>query len=332
MNTNSVLPWIEKYRPATIDEIISHDQIVPILKIFVEKKCMPHLLFYGPPGTGKTSAIVACAKELYKEHYPVMVLEINASEDRGIDVVRTRIHQFVTAKNIFYGEDYKNIFKLVILDEADAMTDDAQAILRKVIEKHTENARFCLICNYVKKINPALQSRCTSFRFAPLNDEQIKIKMLDIIKKEEINITDTGIDTIIKRSNGDMRKILNILQSTSMAYDDIDKDVINSCLGYPRADQVDEIIKYLTKKTFSESFKLIQKYRMNHGYTLSDILNEIHTVLINCVLIDDDQRFDKYDNDQIIQILSRLSNIEYNLSVCTNETLQIGAFIGIFKC
>jgi len=329
---SDTIPWIEKYRPKTLDDVISHKHIVPILKNFVENKCIPHLLFYGPPGTGKTSAIMASARELYKENFPVMVLEINASEERGIDVVRTRINTFVTSKNVFYGDDYKNIFKLVILDEADAMTDDAQAILRRVIEKYTENARFCLICNYIKKISPALQSRCTCFRFAPLEADQIKNKMLTIIQKENINITPDAINIIIKRSNGDMRRVLNILQTTNMSYDVVDEDAINSCLGYPQKEFIDNIVKHLVTKSFEQTYKLIDEYRKEHGFSLMDIINEVYGIILNNIINNTNNiYFKQVDEKKLIIILDRLRDIEYNLSVCTSELIQTSAFIGIFK-
>ena len=188
IDKNDVIPWIEKYRPSKLSNIVSQNNIINILKIYLKNKTIPHLLFYGPPGTGKTSVILSYAKELYKDKYPYMVMELNASDERGIEVVRNRIKQFVMSDNVFY--DIKNkkskIFKLVILDETDAMTDDAQAILRHIVERYTDNARFCLICNYIKKINPALLSRCTSFRFSPIGSEEMKKKLIKIIKKEEI--------------------------------------------------------------------------------------------------------------------------------------------------
>lgn len=142
---------------------------------------MPHLLFYGPPGTGKTSTILACAKQLYTPvQFKSMVLELNASDDRGIGIVRGQILNFASTRTIFSGT-----FKLIILDEADAMTNDAQNALRRIIEKYTENVRFCVICNYLSKIIPAVQSRCTRFRFAPLTPEQILPRLDKIVELEK---------------------------------------------------------------------------------------------------------------------------------------------------
>ena len=249
------LPWIEKYRPNTLGEMISHENITGTLQKFISNKFLPHLLFYGPPGTGKTSTIMACAKEIYGSYLPLMTMELNASDDRGIEVVRNRIKQFVSSGNAFFGktlEEKKNIFKLVILDETDAMTDDAQAILRQVVEKYTKNARFCLICNYIKKINPALQSRCTTFRFSPLSPVQMEDRISSIAKIEKVNVTSKGINCILKRSNGDMRKALNIMQSVHMAYKKVNEKNVNTCIGYPQKKQILDIYKILTNDSLAE--------------------------------------------------------------------------------
>jgi len=179
-NARDALPWVEKYRPNSLDELIAHEEIIQILNKLIESNKLPHLLFHGPPGTGKTSTIIACAKKMYGANYSSMTLELNASDDRGIDVVREQIKEFAGTKKLF-----STGVKLIILDEADAMTQDAQSALRRVIEKYTSNTRFCMICNYVNKIMPALQSRCTRFRFAPLRPEQIMGRLEAIVSAEK---------------------------------------------------------------------------------------------------------------------------------------------------
>jgi replication factor C subunit 3/5 len=330
------LPWIEKYRPKTLDEIISHQHITHSLKKFIESKTLPHLLFYGPPGSGKTSAIMACAKELYGNKLPLMVLELNASDERGIEIVRTRIKQFVTSKNVFYGDNYRDIFKLVILDETDAMTGDAQAILRQVVEKYTRNARFCLICNYIKKIIPALQSRCTCFSFPPLDKTSIMGKMDVVIEKENIEADYSGKETIIKRSNGDMRKVLNILQSTNMAYKCITSENVNNCLGYPQNSEIYQIMEKLVTLPLKEAYDNISKLKYESGLAMTDIIYEIHDIFLNKLL---GNKLDpkiaklliKMSDDKIMFIINKMRDIEYNLSICTRETAQLGALIGLFK-
>ncbi len=331
----STIPWIEKYRPQTLSDIVSQGDVVNVLKIFIQKKCLPHLLFYGPPGTGKTSTIVSCAKELYGEYYPYMVMELNASDDRGIEVVRNRIIQFSNTKSVFFGKDVderKDIFKLVILDETDAMTSDAQAILRKVVENYTSNTRFCLICNYIQNINTALKSRCTRFRFSPLDKNMIKEKVNDIVQLEDINITDGGINTIIKKAHGDMRKVINILQSTSMAYDVVNEINVNKCIGYPQKRHVKKIINSLINDDFTKAFNKINDLKIKDGLSLTDILHEIHNILIEFLLTSKTDGFDidKLNEDQIKSIFDKIREIEFNQSVNTSEKIQLSALVGIF--
>lgn len=317
------LPWIEKYRPQHFNKIISHGQIIETLQNFIKNKTLPHLLFYGPPGSGKTSLINVCARELYGDQYDLMVLEINASEERGIQIVRENIQNFVSKKNVFSNDP--NMFKLVILDEADAMTSDAQAMLRRVIEKYTVNTRFCLICNYIKKINIALQSRCIKFRFSSLNDKNIKIRVKEIAELEKINLMQSGLNTIIKRAKGDMRKILNILQTVSMTYNKITENNVNICLGYPTTNDIDTILVSLLNDTYNESYDIINNIIINNGYSLIDIINELYEKLVSNITSNNS------DNMYDLQIINLLSQIEYNLSFCSTETLQINSLIGIFK-
>ncbi|VDQ07084.1 unnamed protein product [Trichobilharzia regenti] len=182
---------IEKYRPNSIEDLISHDDISKTISRFIDQDRLPHLLFYGPPGTGKTSTILAAAKRLYSRQFNSMVLEVS--------LCKTNI--------VLFNKFSSGKFKLVILDEADSMTKDAQNALRRIIEKFTENTRFCLICNYLSKIIPAIQSRCTKFRFAPL-----KVYLLLF----SVRLTDDGVKAIFQFASGDMRKSINLLQVMSM--------------------------------------------------------------------------------------------------------------------
>ncbi|KAG1441348.1 hypothetical protein G6F56_011526 [Rhizopus delemar] len=219
------LPWVEKYRPATLDDLVSHKDITSTIETFIDAKRLPHLLFYGPPGTGKTSTILACARKMYGEKYKKMVLDLNASDDRGIDVVREQIKNFASSKTMFSSESSPG-FKLIVLDEADSMTNQAQSALRRVIEKYTKNVRFCIICNYVSKIIPAIQSRCTRFRFAPLEMEQVEARLQTIVDQEGVDLTEDGKKALLQLSKGDMRRALNILQSCHTVYDRIDENAI----------------------------------------------------------------------------------------------------------
>jgi replication factor C subunit 3/5 len=324
---NSTSPWFEIYRPQKLDEIISQDNIINTLQKYIQNKCLPHLLFYGSPGTGKTSTISACAKQLYGDQTSSMVLEINASEERGIEVVRTIISQFVNTKPLIKNQHTDIQYKLVILDEADSMTNDAQAMLRQVIEGYTKNARFCLICNYIKKINLAIQSRCTCFRFSLLNPIHVKNKINSIIAKKNIKINNDAIDCIIDRSNGDMRKVFNILQTLYMAHGDenITCFIINTCLGYPSNIEIQTLYNSLIYDTFKNSYNIIYNYKYVLSYAVSDILSELFKLIINDIL--------KKNNlyDKLLNIIVKLRNIEFNLSLCTNESIQLTAIVACFN-
>lgn len=178
-----------------------------------------------------------------------MILELNASDDRGIDVVREQIKNFASTRNI-----YSSGFKLIILDEADSMTNQAQSALRRIIEKYTKNVRFCIICNYVSKIIPAIQSRCTRFRFAPLEIEQVESRLQTIIDQEQIDLTEDGKKALLRLSKGDMRRALNILQACHAAYDRIDENAIYSCTGHPHPQDIERIFKWIMTEEFTTAY------------------------------------------------------------------------------
>merc|ERR1711970_1332451 len=262
----------EKYRPNGLQELISHEDIISTIRTFIKQDRLPHMLFYGPPGTGKTSTILACAKEIYSpQQFNSMVLELNASDDRGINVVRGQILSFASTRTIF-----NSGYKLVILDEADAMTNDAQNALRRIIEKYTDNVRFCLICNYLSKIIPALQSRATRFRFGPLGAEQILPRLEHVCQAEKVSITEDGKEALMRLSQGDMRKVINILQSCNMAFGHVNEDNVYSCTGHPLRSDITNIVNWSLNEDFSTAFKNIQEVKTLKGLSLQDILSEVH--------------------------------------------------------
>lgn len=219
VEAEDTLPWVEKYRPVSLTDVSGHQDILATINKFVDSNRLPHLLLYGPPGTGKTSTILALARRIYGEqNMRQMVLELNASDDRGIDVVREQIKTFASTKQIFtVGASSRPggmaSYKLIILDEADAMTNTAQMALRRIMEKYTANTRFCIIANYTHKLSPALLSRCTRFRFSPLKEADIRVLVDKVITEEDIKVTSDATDALVKLSKGDMRRALNVLQA-----------------------------------------------------------------------------------------------------------------------
>lgn len=313
-NLKNNLPWVEKYRPSNLSDICSHTSIVSTLKNLISCDRLPHLLFYGPPGSGKTSVIICCANILYGEYSNAYLIHLNASDERGIDVVRQRIKDFCNASILFHPPK----IKLVILDEADSMTDDAQLALREIVVKNTEKVRFCLICNYVSKIIPQLKSRFSSFRFTPLKEEAIigRIKMISL--QENIEYDDYSLRLINKISKGDFRKYINIFQSVYLQSKKITKSSIHQCIGYPSNEVTDKIINSLLyTKSLSENYQLIIDY-LDDDYHFEYIIDAIvHNVLNH-----------QLSNSFMIKIIKKLSEIQLNINV--NTKLQISNLIMCF--
>ena len=309
------LPWVEKYRPSSLDDLVAHEAIISTIQKFIIEKKLPHLLFYGPPGTGKTSTILAVAKEMYGKSFASMSLELNASDDRGINVVREQIKNFASTQQIMS----KGI-KLIILDEADSMTNAAQFALRRIIEKYTKTTRFCLICNYVSKIIPALQSRCTRFRFMPLPGDVAKLRIRAIADNEGIGLTEDGLNALVELGRGDMRKYLNILQSTSMAFNTINAKAIYNCTGNPDPEFIERILEVLLTMNFNEIFESINQERMHFGFSLSDIIRELHKNVMEI----------KFPEKLKMLLVKRMSEIEMRLSEGASEKIQLGALVGAF--
>lgn len=211
----------------SLSDVSGHQDILATINRFVDTNRLPHLLLYGPPGTGKTSTILALARRIYgADNVRQMVLELNASDDRGIDVVREQIKTFASTRQIFsVGAGQNNGgasgasatapagFKLIILDEADAMTSAAQMALRRIMEKYTAHTRFCIIANYAHKLSPALLSRCTRFRFSPLREPDIRSLVDRVIDEEGVKIMPEATDALVRLGKGDMRRALNVLQA-----------------------------------------------------------------------------------------------------------------------
>ncbi|KAG8977121.1 Subunit of heteropentameric Replication factor C (RF-C) [Tulasnella sp. 427] len=265
------LPWVEKYRPQSLDDVVSHDDITTTIQKFIDKNRLPHMLFYGPPGTGKTSTILAVARRIYGKDYKKFILELNASDDRGIDVVREQIKNFAETRTLF-----SKGFKLIILDEADMMTTAAQAALRRVIEQYTKNVRFCIICNYVNKIVPAIQSRCTRFRFSPLAVKEVEKKIDEVIEKEKVKVTPDGKEALLKLSKGDMRRALNILQACHAAYDVTDETAIYNCTGHPHPADIEAVVKSMMSDEFTASHNKINQLKVERGLAPQDLISGVY--------------------------------------------------------
>jgi len=316
------LPWVDKYRPHKLDDVVHQDDVIRFLKEVIKTGNMPHLLLYGPPGTGKTSTILAIAKELYgptlmKER----IIELNASDERGISTVRTKIKSFARAA---IGKTDPNFpcppFKIIILDEADTMTTEAQSALRKTIEDTSRITRFCFICNYINHIIDPIASRCTKFRFKDLPIDLMTSKLKIIAEKEDIKVTDKVLNALIGTVNGDMRRAIMQLQNLKYIIDDEKeltcKDLYNILGIIPEK----EITTALEKCKDIKDIKRETTKIFNMGYQISSILDKINTYVVNNENID--------DKNKAVMCMT-LAQTEKDLTDGADEYLQL---LKVFIC
>jgi replication factor C subunit 3/5 len=322
----AALPWTEKYRPQLLNQLVAHEHISKVLRQLMNKNNFPHLLLQGPPGTGKTTTILACARQMYGDSVQSMVLELNGSDDRGINIVRNLIDHFASNNNmdtdIFNTHNKKQ--KLVILDEADSMTMDAQFALRNVIESNTNTTRFCLICNYSEKITKALKSRCSQFRFQPVPFEDHIKHAAEIIKYENINIDPVAVEHIVNMSMGDMRRSINILQSLTMVYREkfITLDMLYENICQPLPQDLYNIVNNIFTLKLRESFNYARNLENEKALNVNDIIDAIIKNII---------KSKRYSVSKTARIITQLSEIEQNLASNTNPLIQLCGAIATIK-
>ena len=273
--------WAEKYRPKSLKEIINQKEIVERLKSFVQTKNVPHCIFAGPPGTGKTTAALCMARDLYGQTYREHLMELNASDERGIKMVRETVKTFARTRSI--GEIP---FKILILDEADNMTSDAQQALRRTMERFTETCRFIMIANYSGKIIEPLQSRCAPFRFSYMSQQDQNRYLRNIIEKENIKILDEGYDAIFEVSQGDLRRATNTIQAAASMGKEIDAQTVYSVIGHANPEDVDTMLKTAMNGDFLAARKLLREMIMKYGVAGSDIIKQIHSAIFRSQLPD----------------------------------------------
>lgn len=304
--------WTEKYRPRTLDEIVDQEEIVARLKSFVKAKNVPHCIFAGPPGTGKTTAALCLAHDLYGENYREYIMELNASDERGINVIRETVKTFARTKPI--GEV---TFKLLILDEADNMTDDAQQALRRTMERYSETARFILIANYSGKIIEPIQSRCAPFRFTYLPAEAVAKRIRYICERENVEITDDGVEAILDLSGGDLRKTLNILQTAASVGKTVTADLVYAVVGKANPADVREMMLTALNGDFISARSKLRELTRKYGLAGTDIIRQIHNEVFRLNIPDIWK----------VKLADIIGEVDYRLVRGATEEVQLSALL-----
>ncbi|RWS02704.1 replication factor C subunit 4-like protein [Dinothrombium tinctorium] len=316
----TAIPWIEKYRPKRIEDIVQQEEVVSVLRKCLHGRDFPNLLFYGPPGTGKTSTILALAKQMFGDLFHDRVLELNASDERGIQVIREKVKKF--AHQIVGGKRKDGTqcppFKLIILDEADSMTHQAQAALRRTMEKEAASTRFCIICNYISRIIEPIASRCSKFRFKSLDSELVVEKLRSICQAENVLLEDDLVlEEIVKMSEGDMRKAVTMLHTAfrwvgvGNELTTADVSEIAAVIPMTKIEKVIEACKDQSYEKLEETITSIIK----EGYSAIRFFNQLHDwILEDTTLLNDNKK---------AVLCEAIAEADYQLINGANEYLQM---------
>ncbi|MCQ4341960.1 MAG: replication factor C small subunit [Sulfolobaceae archaeon] len=305
--------WVEKYRPRSLDDIVNQKEIVERLKKFVAERNMPHLLFAGPPGTGKTTAALALVHDLYGDNYRQYFLELNASDERGIDVIRNKVKEF--ARTVPPGDVP---FKVVLLDEADNMTADAQQALRRTMELYTQTTRFILACNYLSKIIEPIQSRTALFRFYPLKKEDVVNRLAYIAKNEGVEYDEKALETIYDMTQGDMRKSINILQAAS-AYGKVTVEAVYKVLGLAQPKEVREMINLALSGKFNEARVKLRELLVNYGLSGEDVVKQVHREITGGEL--------QMPEELRVLLADYIGEVEFRIMEGADDEIQLSAML-----
>lgn len=304
------LPWTEKYRPKTLDEVAGQREVVERLKAYVRSRNAPHMIFAGRAGIGKTTAALAFAHDLF-DNLAGNFLELNASDARGIDVVREQIKNF--AKTLPLDAS----FKIIFLDEADALTHDAQHALRRTMEKYAAATRFILSCNYSSKIIEPIQSRCAVFRFKPLGDEDIARLLERVAKHEKLHVSEAALKAIIYISEGDMRKAINALQGAAALGAHVDEKAVYQVSSRARPAEIREMVQLALKGEFLKAREALDALMLNYGMSGEDVLMQVYREVTELDVPDKTK----------IELVEHVGEYDFRIVEGANERVQLEALL-----
>ncbi len=311
-------PWVEKYRPLTLDDIVGQEQIVKRLKKYTNEQSMPNLMFSGPAGVGKTTTALALAKSVLGEYWKNNFLELNASDARGIDTVRNQIKNFCKLKPV------GSPFRIIFLDEVDNMTKDAQHALRREMEMYTKTSSFILSCNYPSKIIDPIQSRCAIFRFAPIKKEDIMARLEYICKEENFEYTDEGINTIVYFAEGDMRKSVNILQSAATEGEEITEDSVYDVISKSKPQDINNMVTAALSGDFMKARDLLRETMILQGTSGEDMVVQIYQDVTNRATEG------RMDSNIYINLVEEIAETDFRIREGANPRIQLEALLAKF--
>ncbi len=304
--------WTEKYRPEKLEGVYGQHKIVERLKAYVDKESMPHLLFAGPAGTGKTTSAIALSKEMYGEAWKNNFFELNASDERGIDIIRNKIKEYAKTSTM---SDIG--FKIIFMDEADSLTSEAQAALRRTMEKYSHNCRFILSCNYSSKIIDPIQSRCALFRFRNLKEEDVKSWIHHLANEEDINVTKEAEELLTNVVGGDLRRITNLLQISASTTGEITEKVVRESANIARPEDIRNLVKDAAKGDFTKAKNQLEDLMIENGLSGEDIIKQIHSEVYQIPL-------DRYKK---MELVDRIGETEFRLVEGADEKIQLEALL-----
>jgi replication factor C small subunit len=308
--------WVEKYRPQKLSEIVGQQDIVSRLQTFVDKKTLPHLLFAGPAGTGKTTAALCIARELFGDVWRQNLLELNASDERGIDTIRTKVKDYARTRPI---GDVP--YKIILLDESDALTADAQHALRRTMEMFTHSTRFIMDCNFSSRIIEPIQSRCAIFRFRRLTDKEIDQMFKRIARGEKLTLAPEAIKAIIYLSEGDMRKAINILQAAAALGKRVTEKSVYEVSAAAKPEEVRQMLGLALGGKFDDARNKLHELLIDRGLAGEDILEQVHKEIFNL----------KLPESKKVELVDKVGEFSFRLTQGANERIQLEAMLAHFS-